>query len=182
MNRREAIERTALILGYAISATAMAGVLSSCTAAPTVNYKPVFFTDEQAALMSEVAEIILPKTTTPGAKDVGVPQFIDTLIFETYSKEDKESFLKGLMEFDQQSTKVNSERFNDLDTEKQKAFVKAQHDIALTKPVGENSDAWWANGSAKAEKPFILKMKELTLLGFFTSEAGATRHGLLRFF
>ncbi len=174
MNRREAIERTALILGYAVSAPAIAGVLSGCTNAPSINYKPKFFTEKQAALIGDVAEIILPKTATPGAKDAGVPQFIDTLIFETYSKEDKEKFLADLMAFDGESEKVNGDSFNDLEEERKKSFVKTQHDAAFANPVDGSSGAWWDN-SAKQEKPFILKIKELTLLGFFTSEAGATQ-------
>jgi hypothetical protein len=174
MNRREAIERTAMMLGYAVSAPAIAGVLSGCSSTPSLNYKPKFFTDAQATLISEVAEIILPKTSTPGAKDAGVPQFIDTLIFETYSKEDKEKFLTDLIAFDAESKKVNGDSFNDLSEAKQKTFVKTQHEAAFNNPVDGSSGAWWDN-STKKEKPFILKIKELTLLGFFTSEAGATQ-------
>jgi gluconate 2-dehydrogenase gamma chain len=174
MNRREAIERTAMILGYAISAPALAGILSGCNTSPTLTYKPVFFNDAQASLMGDLAEIILPKTTTPGAKEAGVPQFIDTLIFETYSQEEKDKFLASLKAFNEASVKANGSEFNELADDKKKKFVKAQHDLAFSQPVEGGSGNWWDSGS-KQEKPFVLQVKELTLLGFFTSEAGATQ-------
>jgi hypothetical protein len=174
MNRREAIERTALLLGYAISAPALAGLLSGCKTTPTLTYKPLFFNDAQAALIGDVAEIILPKTSTPGAKDAGVPQFIDTLIYETYSQEEKDKFLTGLKGFNDASTNSNGSEFNDLHDDKKKEFVKSQHDLAFSQPVEGGSGNWWDSGS-KQEKPFVLQLKELTLLGFFTSEPGATQ-------
>jgi gluconate 2-dehydrogenase gamma chain len=72
MNRREALKQTTLILGYAVSAPVAAAMLNGCKAKPQLNYKPVFFDEEQAALLAEIAETILPKTSTPGAKDAGV--------------------------------------------------------------------------------------------------------------
>ena len=167
MNRREAIERTALLLGYAVSGPAMMGILKGCKAAPELNYKPVFLTVDQARLVGEIAEVIIPKTDTPGAKDVGVPSFIDLILKDAYAKADQDRFLKGLQEFEEETKKAYGDSFIDLDPEKQKEMVKKIHDpaIAMAKtPEGR-----------KEAKPFILIMKELTLLGFFTSEPGATK-------
>jgi gluconate 2-dehydrogenase gamma chain len=168
MNRREAIERTAMILGYAVSAPAMMGVLKGCKAAPELNYKPVFLTVEQARTVGEVAEIIIPKTDTPGAKDAGVPAFIDSMLMEVYPQEDKDRFLAGLLEFEQQATKMYGDPFVDLDPGKQAEWVKKVHDTA----IGAYKKA---DEETKKKKPFILMTKELTMLGFFTSEPGATK-------
>src|SRR6185503_19116755 len=99
MNRREAIQRTALALGYAISAPAIMGVLNGCKASPEVAFKPVFFSQDQARGIEALSEIIIPKTSTPGAKDVGVPMFIDTLLKEVYTKEGQDDFLKDYAAF-----------------------------------------------------------------------------------
>ncbi len=168
MNRREAIERTALILGYAVSAPAMMGVLKGCKAAPDLTYKPVFFTEEQARTVGEIAEIIIPKTDTPGAKEAGVPAFIDLMLKDVYPREDKERFIKGLLEFEQQATKTFGDPFVDLDPARQLEWVKKVHDAAIE--AFKKGDE-----KAKKEKPFILMTKELTMLGFFTSEPGATK-------
>jgi hypothetical protein len=168
MNRREAIERTALILGYAVSAPAMMGVLKGCKAAPELTYTPVFFSEDQARTVGEIAEIILPKTDTPGAKEAGVPAFIDLMLKNVYPQEDKDRFLKGLLEFEQQATKRYGDAFIDLGPVKQLEWVKNVHDAAV--------EAFKkADDKTRKEKPFILMTRELTMLGFFTSEPGATK-------
>ncbi len=169
MNRREAIERTALILGYAVSAPAIMGILKGCKPAHELNYKPVFFTVEQANLVGEIAEVIIPKTDTPGAKDVGVPSFIDLILKDAYPQAEKDRFLKGLQEFEEETKKIYGSSFVDLEPGKQKGMVKAIHDPAVAAAKAPS-----AKGEVR-EKPFILVIKELTLLGFFTSEPGATQ-------
>ncbi len=172
MNRREAIERAALVLGYAVTGPALVGVLNGCSPKPDLNYKPVFFSEDQARVISELTEIILPKTTTPGAKDVGVPGFIDSLLKEVYSPQDQESFLKGLSEFEEKAKKELGDDFSEAKPEEQKAFVKKHHDEELSNAKGLGSWGWWSSDTE--EKPFIFIVKELTLLGFFTSQVGAT--------
>jgi gluconate 2-dehydrogenase gamma chain len=168
MNRREAIERTAILLGYAVSAPAVIGVLKGCKAAPELNYKPVFFTEDQARTVAEVAEIIIPKTDTPGAKDVGVPSFIDLMLKDVYVQKDQDRYTKGLQDFEDTVKKAEGSAFIDLDPAKQTEWVKKTHDEAIAVQKA-------AKGPDRPEKPFILMTKELTMLGFFTSEPGATQ-------
>ena len=165
MNRREALQRAGLVLGYAVSAPVLAGIMKGCKTSPELTYKPDFFTADQARIVSEVAEIIIPKTDTPGAKEVGVPGFIDKMVKECYKKEDQDRFLAGLQAFDDEAKKAYGDPFMDLDAAKQQEYVKKIHDVAL--------DARKAGGVK--DRPFILMMKELTLVGFFTSEPGATK-------
>jgi gluconate 2-dehydrogenase gamma chain len=174
MDRREALKRTSLLLGYAISAPAVIGVLQGCKPTPELTYKPEFFSEQQAGTISELAEIILPKTTTPGAKDVGVPGFIDQMLREVYAQEEKDKFLAGLTEFEEDAKTEYGRRFVLLDKEEQIALVKKHHHKALTASSDSGATGWWNAGSG-GEKPFILKVKELTLIGFFTSETGATQ-------
>ncbi|HTE30356.1 MAG TPA: gluconate 2-dehydrogenase subunit 3 family protein [Chryseolinea sp.] len=166
MDRREALRRTAWIMGGVVSAPAIMGVLNGCTAKPTLDWKPVFLSADQGLLVGQVAEIIIPKTDTPGAKETGVPGFIDLMLKEVYSKADQDSYLEGLKAFDESAKKEYGDRFIELSAEKQSAFVKKMHDQAVqadreTKPA--------------PKRPFILTTKELTMLGFFTSEVGATQ-------
>ncbi len=174
MNRREAIQKTALALGYAISAPALAGVLNGCKASPELSYKPVFFTEDQARTIAELAEIIIPKTSTPGAKDAGVPAFIDSMLKEVYKKEDQEKFLAGLSEFENDAQKTYGDAFFECKPADQVALFKKHHDEAIASAATGGPTGWWNTGGG-ADKPFVLKIKELTLLGFFTSEPGATQ-------
>jgi hypothetical protein len=167
MNRREALQRAALVLGYTISIPTMSAVLNGCKARPELAFKPEFFTAEQASLIAEVSEIIIPKTDTPGAKDAGVPKFIDLLVRDCYKKEDQDTFLKGLEEFDKGAKDAYGDAFLDLDPGQQAEYVTKVHSdmIAASKEVDMRGKP----------RPFIHSMKELTVVGFFTSEPGATQ-------
>jgi len=165
MDRREALRKTALLMGAAVSATALAGIMQGCKATPELTYVPSFFTEEQARIVSELAQTIIPKTDTPGAKEAGVPGFIDQILKECYKKEDQDKFITGLTEFEAAAKAAHGDSFIYLDAEKQLAFVKAQNEAAVTAVKADPSQP----------RPFILTAKELTLLGFFTSEPGATQ-------
>jgi hypothetical protein len=166
MDRREALKRTAWLMGGAVSAPVIMGILKGCTAKPTIDWKPVFLSSDQGILVTQVAEIIIPKTDTPGAKDVGVPGFIDSVVKECFSKEDQDNFLNGLKAFDEEAKKEYGDPFAELDAEDQTAFVTKLHDAAV-KAEKETTPA--------PKRPFILTMKELTMSGFFISEPGATQ-------
>ena len=168
MNRREALQQVAWLMGGAISAPAIVGILNGCTAKQDAGWKPVFLTDEQGALVAEVAEIMIPRTDTPGAKDVGIPSFIDLILKDAYPEEDWERFIAGLTQFDAQAHEQYGRGFMRLDPAQQSALVRATHDTAT---AAERSNA----DTAPLSRPFVLMTKELTLLGFFTSQAGATQ-------
>jgi hypothetical protein len=161
IDRREAIRRAALIMGMSISAPAVMGILNGCTPRPELNWQPTLFTEDQAALIMELAETIIPRTDTPGSKDVGVPAFIELMIKDCYGKEDQDRFIAGIGEFDSSCESETGDTFLSLDPEKRLAFAKSQNQKALEQKEGP--------------RPFFLMVKELTLLGFFTSEPGATQ-------
>lgn len=155
-------------MGGVVSAPAIMGVLKGCTAKPTIDWKPLFLTEDQGILVSQVAEIIIPKTDTPGAIETGVPGFIDVMLHEVYELDERDRFMEGLKAFADAAEKEYGNPFVELNPEEQSAFVKKVHDEAIR---NEKSN----QGNADYKRPFILMIKELTLLGFFTSEAGATQ-------
>jgi len=165
IDRREALRKTALLMGAAVSASALSGILQGCKAAPELTYTPSFFTEDQARIVMEVAEIIIPKTDTPGAKDAGVPGFIDVMLKDCYKKEDQDRFIAGLTAFDEEAKKAYGDSFIYCKPEQQVELVTKTHAAALAE----------AKENKEAKRPFILMAKELTLLGFFTSEPGATQ-------
>src|SRR5882672_3515499 len=165
IDRREALRKTALLMGAAVSASTVSAFLYGCKSRPELNYKPVFFSEDQARLVSEVAEIILPKTDTPGAKEVGVPNFIDMMVKDCYKEEDQKKFLEGLTQFEEASKKELGDPFIQAGSEKQLEYVKKVHEEAVNA----------AKADPKLPRPFILKLKELTMLGYFVSEPGATK-------
>lgn len=173
MNRREAIQRTAMMLGYAVTGPAMVGVLNGCKASPELPFNPKFLTADQAQLVVALSEVIMPKTDTPGAVEAGVPQFIDDMLLSVYTQADKDRLAKGLAAFDEEAKSTYGDSFASAKKEDQIALVKKHHD-ELAGKSGDSSAGWW-RASGGGEKPFMVEMKELILLGFFTSQPGATQ-------
>jgi len=168
MNRREALQQVAWLMGGAISAPALLGILNGCTSKPAAGWKPVFLNEAQGALIAEIAEIMIPRTDTPGAKDVGIPAFIDLMLKDAYAKEDQDKFLAGLKEFEAQAQDKHGLPFMQLDPSQRTSLVQASNDVAT-------AAARLYTGDGLPPRPFILMTKELTLLGYFTSQIGATQ-------
>jgi hypothetical protein len=171
MNRREAIKQVAWLMGGVVSAPAILGVLSGCSpkASTGVAWKPVFLTEGQGAVVAEVAELMIPRTDTPGAGDVGVPAFIDLMLKDCYTKEDQERFIHGLNALDEDAKAAQGKGFMQLAPEQRMALVQKAHDAAAAEERNKSLPP------AQLERPFVLMMKELSMLGYFTSKVGATQ-------
>src|SRR5215203_2187280 len=109
MNRRDALKNTVLVLGYTVAVPSLTSMFSSCNnnAGTALGWEPQFFSASQAAVISELTETILPKTKTPGAKELHIDQFIDRIVNQILSPEDQEKLKKGVDAFEEESKKVN---------------------------------------------------------------------------
>ncbi|MFN4085008.1 MAG: gluconate 2-dehydrogenase subunit 3 family protein [Spirosomataceae bacterium] len=186
MNRRDALQRVAWMMGGAISAPSLVAMLQGCSSGPAAG-SPFALSADYQALVAELAEVIIPKTDTPGAKDAGVGPFIEVMLKDCYSAIQQEHFLKGLEDVEAESKKVGG-KFVEL-TAEQKAEVmkimvqKATDEAAQNEEKAKQVDS--ESGLAKEEQkkkdevevpvPFFRILKELTLFSYFTSEPGATQ-------
>ncbi len=174
MNRRDVIKNVALMLGGAFSApTLMAMNHWENATQAHVNGTAFSLSSSQRTIVAEIAELILPKTDTPGAKDVGVPAFIEMMMKDCYAQAEQQSFMEGLVLIEQT-------KFLDLNESERKGVLKyleqetkaemVARQMKQTK-MGDNDDH---EDIKKAPKglPFWRLIKELTLLGYFTSEEG----------
>lgn len=173
MNRREAISRIALLVGGTLSGP----TLMAMERIGQENHKSLLtdaftLTATQRQILAEVAEHIIPKTTTSGAKDAGVPAFIELMLNDCYKAPEHNSFLAGLVDLEKKGF-LSQSRDAQVETLKQvesdtKELMKA-YNIKQVK-VGDNVDKESMEG--KLGVPFWRLMKELTLIGYFTSEVG----------
>lgn len=175
MNRRDALSRVALMMGAAISAPTLiacdkSGKERTASAAMSGDFT---LTDQQKKIIAEVAEHIIPKTTTPGAKDVGVPAFIELMMKDCYKPLEQGSFMDGLKS-------LENKKFLELSVADQVAALKileAETDAEMKArnvqqvKVGDNEDKEAIDAVPKGV-PFWRLIKELTLLGYYTSEKG----------
>jgi hypothetical protein len=162
--RRDLLKRAAWLLGGAISAPAAMAVLQGCykktePGAPAT--PPKFLTAAELAVVAEIAEILIPRTSTSGARDAGVPAFIDLALDALYSAEDQARFKAGLAEFET-AARATGKAFLEQDEQARAGFLHNTLSVAL--------------GSEPKPKPFILMTRELTLLGYFSSQVGITEN------
>jgi len=167
MQRREALKKTLLAMGYTISVPSLISIFESCQSNSSQTWQPEFFSARQASVIGELTETILPKTATPGAKDLKLDRFIDQIIKQVLSKDDQQLFLKGMDAFDEEAKKLNGKSFIDSSPE-QRAILLTQ----LEKEAAKEPPTIWGFDTQKdlPQITFYRKTKELTLLGYFTSK------------
>jgi len=110
---------------------------------------------DQRALVTNIAELIIPETDTPGATSVKVPEFIDLILTEWASDDEKATFLAGLSDIDTRASAMGSARFVGLPAAK-----KAELMTALDAATAEKAGAAFA----------FRRLKALTVYGYFTSK------------
>jgi len=175
INRREAIRRVSALLGGIAFAGGSRLLAALEQPRPPINGAYGKFSAEDIAFLDEIAETILPATKTPGAKAAKTGAFIALMVTDGYSPAEQKVFRDGMEKLDAaaQAYKVsfmaaNSEQrlevLNKLDHE-QKRVMDARALADRHKPAG-----------ADTEPPHYFRMmKELTLLGYFTSQIGCTQ-------
>lgn len=174
MNRRTAITHVATLLGGAFSVPTLLAMKRLEDRVPPESFSAGFtLTQNQKLIVAEVAEMIIPKTTTPGAKDVGVPAFIVMMLQDCYKTPEHKSFVEGLNKLEQkQFLTLNSAQKTALLEQVEMDSVEEMkaYQVQQTK-MGDNEDREQMASQAKG-LPYWRLMKELTLLGYFTSEEG----------
>lgn len=165
IKRREALRRTAWIMGGTLGIGTIAGILDGCAPAPELTWVPSFFTEDQARLVMEISETILPETDTPGAKLLGVPAFIEKMVGTVYDQKTRDAFMEGLGVFDAGCKDATGDGFLSLDAAGRNMYLNTLNDQIKSKRF-ERGDY---------SRPFFWRIKELTIVGYYTTEYGATK-------
>jgi len=119
------------------------------------------FSAEDVEKLDEIAETILPRTNTPGAKDAAAGLFIAQYVTDCYTPEEQATFRAGLADID---TRAGG-RFIALKPEARAALLQTLDTEAKAR----------AAGSGSKEAHYFTMMKQLTLFSFFSSKVGATQ-------
>lgn len=175
--------RVAMLAGATMTLPALADTLEASAARRTLTGKPVFLTADQDATVAELAETIIPTTSTPGAKAAKVNEIIDVLLKDCYKEADQKRFLEGLAQTNKLSQDAYGKAFAQLDStqridivKKLEAEAKQQKtQMASTQSAGAQADAQMPKAKAERYTPFFTILKDLTLTGYFTSEIGCTQ-------
>jgi len=153
LSRREAIRRATLFLGVALTPSLLAGGLRAQTVAPGAGVGLRALSAEQLETVTAAAERILPRTDTPGASDVGVPAYIDLMLADYMSPDEKRVFVSGLAQLDAMSRATHGSTFVRLAPDRQDSVLRAL-----------------AVASQNQTGSFFHLLREATIVGYFTSE------------
>lgn len=154
-------------MGGMISAPTLAVIMKGCSPSRSLEWQPTLFTPEQAMMIEDVCERIIPTTDTPGAKAVGVPQFVEAMVKLIYKSEDRDRFMAGVTNFEKSTQKP----FTELTEEEQYEILNPLNKASAEEAMASHKQLQDAN-----YKPSFFRMlKELTLTGYYTSEIGATQ-------
>jgi hypothetical protein len=159
MNRREWLKCVSALAAGAVAAPTLLAAFDAYAAAQVPGTKLQFFTPAQGSLIGAVADIIIPRSDTPGAVDAGVPVFIDQMFANVYAKADQERYMSAMAAFD----KAGGKPFLQLGEAQRKALVLKLHAEALADP------------KATPAASFVLMTKKLVMTGFFLSQPGCTQ-------
>ena len=187
MERREAIRNVTLLFGGAISASTFSILFESCSQTEKKQGSENLFSTDQESLITEIADVIIPDTATPGAKAAGVGSFIVMMVKECYPDKVQKAFIEGLENVNKLSDSKFKNSFVNLSPEEKNQVIKeiADKTIQLKKEdkekekVENERSQMEPNMRKKADQKgktyFFQLIRELTLLGYFTSETGATK-------
>ena len=165
MNRRDAITRVGLLMGGTVIGAEV--FLSGCARRSTEEVSKIGFSNDVVFLMDEVGETILPTTaSSPGAKAAGVGEFMKIIVTDCYEENDQKIFIAGINLLQNSSKQKFDKTFTELS-------AAEKHDLLVLL----DTEAKEYSKNKKKEEPthFFSMMKQLTLWGYFTSEAGATK-------
>ncbi len=191
MDRREAVQYISLLLGGTIVGSTF--FLNGCK---TETKSKTEFSEDDVTLLGEVADTILPPTKTPGAKAAGVAQFMTVMVNDCYEAPDQKIFHEGISKIDEASNKKNGKSFLESTPQERhdllvaidkeaKDFKKKTDDYYDALPeeqkhqmaMQKDKDGTDPMAPKMRENPvyYFILMKQLTLLGYFTSEIGCTQ-------
>ena len=150
----------------------------------------VGFTASNIALLDEVGETIIPATTTPGAKAAKVGEFMKVMVNDCYTPKEQETFNNGIVALEEACKKATKKSFMECTPQERHDFLVTLEKEAkdyntkrdeTDKPLRESNEQKNSTISWKDQKEFegapshyYTMMKQLTLLGFFTSKTGMT--------
>lgn len=166
MNRRKALLKTGLFAGATLLMPSILSILQSCKTENRLAWTPLFFTENEAKTISLLIDMILPRTSTPGALDVNSDIFIDKVIAEGYDKPGQESIRAEIVAFNSDCKSKYGAAFIELNEADRIDFLKT----AEANSGKFNPGIWGTSIGAQEPIGFYRSMKSMAIWAYFTSQ------------
>ena len=164
MNRREALKAVSFLMGGAVLGAEL--FLTGCDTKQDEKRVNELFTESDVALLNEVGDTIIPETDTPGAKAVGIGSFMAMMVQDVYTEENQKYFREGIEKLKEGFEEQYDHSFMEGTPEERHAYLTKLNTELVRQKNKKNDDE---------PEHYFRMMKELTLLGYFSSEIGSTQ-------
>lgn len=163
MNRREALKKTFLLTGVALSAPTLMSALTACSRSDGT---PDVLSAQQASTITELVDTILPRTNIPGAIDLEVDKFIGRVIVRLRSESDQASIRNAIDDFNNRSRERFGKNYPDLNQEQRHQMLEQEERNSGT----YNPSIWGGTVGKQEPVGFYRELKSLAIWGYYTSE------------
>ena len=177
MQRRDVLKMLATGAVLPVFSSPMAAFFREAQAQTGPGYKLRTLNPHQNATVVVMTDLIIPETDTPGAKAARVNEFIDVILTEWATEEERQNFLNGLAGIDKQSQELFGKDFVDASAQQQVTLLRALDDVS----ANQRAEKREKHGNTVPELDAHLKgnfydvFRNLTLHGYYTSEIGFTQ-------
>jgi hypothetical protein len=160
MERRELLKMVALATGGVVIGGEF--FLTGCKS-KEAEVAGTSFSADNIAFLDEVAETIIPKTATAGAKEAEVGKFMTVMVNDCYEENDQKIFHEGMKKLDEACNKMHGH-----------SFMKAEpaHRKELLTSLDKEAKEYMKTKKKEDPNHYFFMMKQLTLLGYFSSKPG----------
>ena len=160
MDRRELLKMVALATGGVVIGGEF--FLAGCKN-KDASVAGTAFSDKDITFLDEVAETIIPKTSTAGAKEAEVGKFMTIMVNDCYNETDQKIFTEGIKKLDDACNKMHGH-----------SFMKAEpaHRKELLVSLDKEAKEYMKNKKKEDPNHYFIMMKQLTLVGYFSSKPG----------
>ena len=164
MDRRDFVKKLSVGMGAALSPGVLAAILSGCEAEPEASG---LLTTRELDVLGSLTDAIIPRTDTPGARDAGVPQYIEMMLAEFTPSDRVETFRSQLDWISSWLERQGASQLEDVADEERNSLLVALDDQAFGTGI--------SNEVPPGEPALFAILKPLTVAGYYTSQVGATQ-------
>lgn len=171
MQRREALRLMGAASVFSVLTNDLLGATLRSQLMEKSAGSPHTLSPQQNDIVVAMTDVMIPVTDTPGAKAAKVNEFIDLILSEWATEEEKATFLEGLAEVDRRTNELFGHGFAAASAKEHAAIVQIfDEELARSRndKLPEHIPAW----EQTLVMPFFAQMRRLTLVGYYTSSIG----------
>ncbi len=159
MKRRQILNSSGWIAASAIFGPGLLSALQGCATDSAISSELLVFSPTQFELTKAIADTILPRTQSPSASEVKVPEFMDLLLQDVLSREAKEHLLEGLSQFNIDCEAATGKSFPELATNERYDYLEPiDHEVM--------------GADYRGKIPFYYTFKKLCISIYYSTEEG----------